>query len=116
MILYERIREIGTMRAVGMRKKDAGRIFSWEAVLLSVLGAFVGFALAVVFMTILGFFTIKSPELSMFLRNGHWTYIITPLSLGLKFLLIIVLTLIAVSGSARSAARMNPADALRTVK
>ena len=37
MVLYERIREIGTMRALGMSGKDTGRVFTTEAVILSIL-------------------------------------------------------------------------------
>ncbi len=116
MVIYERIKEIGTMRAVGMRKKEAGRIFMWESVLLSAFGAAAGFIAAVAGMSILSLFTFTSPELTMFLQNGHWTYILSPSSVLIKLAVIILLTMIAVSGSARSAAKMNPADALRSVK
>lgn len=116
MVMYERIREIGTMRAIGMKKKDAGKIFMWESVLLSIFGSLAGFVVAVVGMSVLSLFTFTSPELTMFLQNGHWTYVISPGSVVLKLIVIIVLTMIAVSGSARSAAKMNPADALRSVK
>ena len=116
MVLYERIREIGTMRAVGMRRRDSGSVFAWEAVLLSLLGAAVGFVLAIIAMNILGLFTITDEVFQFFLKNNHITFILTPGSVILKLLVVVLLTLIAVSGSVKKAARMNPAEALRTVK
>lgn len=116
MVIYERIKEIGTMRAIGMKKKDAGRIFMWESVLLSIFGSLAGFIAAVIGMSILSLFTFTNEALTMFLQNGHWTYVLSPGSVILKLIVIIVLTMIAVSGSAKSAAKMNPADALRTSK
>lgn len=116
MVIYERIKEIGTMRAIGMKKKDAGKIFMWESVLLSVFGSLAGFIAAVIGMSVLSLFTFTNEALTMFLQNGHWTYVLSPGSVILKLIVIIVLTMIAVSGSAKSAAKMNPADALRTSK
>lgn len=116
MIIYERVGEIGTMRALGMKQKEAGRIFIWEAVLLSFFGALVGFIVAFIAMNILGLFTVNNPELSLFLHNGHWTYILSFGSFFLKFALVIILTIIAVLSSAKTVAKMNPADAFRTVK
>ena len=116
MVLYERIREIGTMRAVGMKRRDSGSVFAWEAVLLSLLGAAVGFVLAIIAMNILGLFTITDEVFQFFLKNNHITFILTPGSVILKLLVVVLLTLIAVSGSVKKAARMNPAEALRTVK
>lgn len=116
MVIYERIKEIGTMRAIGMKKKDAGKIFMWESVLLSIFGSLAGFIAAVIGMSVLSLFTFTNEALTMFLQNGHWTYVLSPGSVILKLIVIIVLTMIAVSGSAKSAAKMNPADALRTSK
>ena len=116
MVLYERIREIGTMRAVGMCRRDSGRVFAWEAVLLSLFGAAVGFVLAIIAMKILGIFTITDEMFQFFLKNNHITFILTPVSVLLKVAIVVVLTLVAVSGSVKKASRMNPAEALRTVK
>lgn len=116
MIIYERIREIGTMRAVGMHRNKVGRVFIWEAVLIAVLGAVIGLIVAIIAMSILGLFYFSSPELSMFLNNGHWSYVLSPMAIILKFLLIGVLTVLAMLSSARTASKLNPAEALRTTK
>lgn len=46
--VYERTRELGLLRAVGMNRKQLKSSIRWEAVLMSVLGALVGLTLSVV--------------------------------------------------------------------
>ena len=47
MVLYERIREIGTMRALGMTGKNTGKVFTAEAVILCIFGALCGLILSI---------------------------------------------------------------------
>jgi putative ABC transport system permease protein len=116
MILFERIREVGTMRALGMNRKQTSAIFRWEATLLSIFGAVVGLLLGILFMVLLGLPTFNVEELGMFLLNGHTSWRLVPVSIIIKFAVMIIMTLLAVQGSAKSAAKMKPADALRTSK
>lgn len=116
MVLYERIREIGTMRALGMTGKDTGKTFTYEAVGLCVLGAFAGFVLAIVVMSILGIPRITVESVQMFLGNGHMSFVLSPVSIIIQYLLMILLTTLAVRGTAKKASKMSPAEALRTVK
>lgn len=116
MVLYERIREIGTMRALGMNGKDTRKVFTYEAVILCVIGAFVGLICAVILMTIIHFIPVDNEALSFFLHNGHFTFTLSVGSIIIQYILLIVLTTLAVRGSAKTAAKMNPAEALRTVK
>jgi putative ABC transport system permease protein len=116
MVLYERIREIGTMRALGMKQKQTGKVFAVEAVLLSLFGALVGFILAVIFMSILQTVNVYSDALSLFLNNGHATFVLSFGNTILKLMIVVLLTLVAVSSSVKKASKMNPAEALRTVK
>ena len=51
MVLYERIREIGTMRALGMTGKDTKKVFTSEAVMLCIIGAVAGLILAIIGMS-----------------------------------------------------------------
>jgi len=116
MVIFERIKEIGTMRALGVKQKEAGRIFMWEAVLLSLFGSLVGFIVAIIGMNILSLFTFTSEELSLFLHNGHWTYVLNAGSISIKLIVVVLLTMLAVRGSAKQAAKLNPAEALRTTR
>jgi len=54
MAIFERRREIGTLEAMGMRDRDLIRMFFIEAVILGVIGAFIGLVLGVGGSALLG--------------------------------------------------------------
>ena len=116
MVLYERIREIGTMRAIGMTGKDTKRVFTYEAVILCIIGALAGIIFSGICMTIISLIPIHNDTLNLFLLNGHFSFKMSFGSIIVKYILLIILTTWAVRGSAKQAARMSPAEALRTVK
>ncbi len=47
--IYERIREIGLLRAVGMSRKQVKRMIRVEAVIIAILGAILGVAIGILF-------------------------------------------------------------------
>lgn len=116
MVLYERIREIGTMRAIGMDGKSTGKVFTTEAVILCIIGACIGIILAALFMFLVHLIPVQNEALTFFLHNGHFTFKISVGTIIVQYILLIILTSIAVHGSAKKASKMNPAEALRTVK
>ncbi len=116
LVLYERIREIGTMRALGMSGRDTGKTFTLEAVVLCLFGALCGFILAVIAMFIVHLVPIPNETISFFLYKGHFSFKLSPFTVLLQYVLLVLLTLTAVHGSAKKAARLSPAEALRTVK
>ena len=116
MVLYERIREIGTMRALGMTGKDTRRVFTKEAVILCIIGAIAGLIFAVIVMSVIHLIPITNESLGFFLAKGHFSFKISVLSIIIQYVMLIILTSLAVRGSAKQAARMSPAEALRTVK
>ena len=116
MVLYERIREIGTMRALGMTGKDTKKVFTNEAVILCIIGAVAGLIFAVIVMAIIHLIPITNESLGFFLAKGHFSFKVSTISIILQYVMLIILTSLAVRGSAKQAARMSPAEALRTVK
>lgn len=116
MVLYERIREIGTMRALGMTGKQTRRVFTTEAVILCVIGALCGFILAGILMGIVHMIPINSEALGFFLNNGHFSFSVSPFTTIFQYVLLILLTTVAVRTSAKKAAKLSPAEALRTIK
>ena len=113
MIMYERIKEIGTMRAVGMTGKQTGKLFTTEAVILSLIGAIVGVIVALIFMTCVCSIQINFDAFSFFMKNNHLTYEISVGSMIGKYIIMILLTIIAVRGTSKSVSRLSPAQALR---
>ncbi len=115
MVLYERIREIGTMRALGMDGKSTRMLFSCEAVILCLFGAIAGLILSVFAMVILHMFTITDESLSFFLHNGHFSIKYSAISIIVQYFILIVLTVLAVRSSASKASKLSPAQALRSI-
>ena len=110
--LLERTKEIALMIALGARPKDMRRLFVVEAVVLSLIGAVIGIAVAM----LLGL--VVDAVLNQY-ANGrgivdHFTLFANPPLLIIGVLLFMVLIGVLVSFvPARRAARINPIEALR---
>ncbi|MGA2547198.1 MAG: FtsX-like permease family protein [Rectinemataceae bacterium] len=117
IIMYERIREIGTMRSIGMQRGEVRSLFLYEAAFLSMGGVFTGIVLALVVMGVISLvnFGINSP-LFIILKNGHMTFSLPLVRTIANIVIVTGLTLAAAFFPARNAARLDPAVALRTVK
>ena len=115
MVIFERIKEIGTMRALGKTKRSRAYFYVGSCS-LKPFGSLVGFIVAILGMKVLSLFTFTSEELSLFLHNGHWTYVLNAGSISIKLIVVVLLTMLAVRGSAKQAAKLNPAEALRTTR
>lgn len=117
MVMFERIREIGTMRAMGVRRGSVRGMFLFEALFLAIGGAVAGIALALVVMAGLSLidFGMDSPAF-LILRNGRLSFYLPPLRAIGNVAVIALLTLLAVARPAGAAAKLEPAVALRTQK
>lgn len=117
MVLMERTKEIGTMRAVGMQRGIVRKLFLYEAFFITVIGVITGLVLAGITMLILmqknwGMDTAAF----MLMKNGYMTFKVTPLQILLNFGVVSALTLLAALFPSNKAARLQPADALRSSK
>jgi len=117
MVMYERIREIGTMRAIGVQRGEIRSLFLYEAFFLALGGAIVGIVLALMAMSLLSLinFGMDSPAF-LIMRNGHLSFFLPPLRAVGNIIIITLLTLFAAYFPAKAAAKMEPAAALRTTK
>ncbi len=114
MVLIERTREIGTMRAVGMHRGSIRSIFLMEALFLSLFGALGGIVLSLLVTGVTGLlkFTSDSP-LGLFLNNGRLQFITNPGRVLAVVALLSIMTLLAVYLPAKKAAKLKVVDALR---
>ncbi|MFF3174795.1 ABC transporter permease [Streptomyces sp. NPDC057900] len=108
MLVAQRTREIGLMRAIGSSRKQVNRSVLLEAVLLGVVGSILGVAagvgLAVGLMKVMG---AVGMELSTQDLTIAWTTPVTGLALG------IIVTVLAAYIPARRAGKVSPMAALR---
>ena len=118
MVIFERMREIGTMNAMGMSGKDLVRLFFTEAFIISVMGSLIGVILGILLTQILGTVGIRFGE-AMEGVDFEISTILYP-KLNFKstvvvfFYSVIVASVTAVF-PARKASRIEPVDALRAV-
>lgn len=108
MLVAQRTREIGLMRAIGSSRKQVNRSVLLEAVLLgivgSILGVGAGIGLAVGLMKVMG---AVGMELSTQDLTVAWTTPVTGLALG------VIVTVFAAYIPARRAGKISPMAALR---
>jgi putative ABC transport system permease protein len=108
--VLERTREIGLMKALGMRGKDIKRLFTIEATWIGFLGGMAG----VVAGLIVG--TLGNPILSKKLDLGAGNNLIVFRWYQLLILVLVLMWVTNVAGAlpARKAAKLDPIEALRT--
>ncbi|HBR35217.1 MAG TPA: hypothetical protein DD734_11335 [Firmicutes bacterium] len=114
MTIKERTREIGTMRAMGMQKRDVRNVFVMETLFLTALSCGAGVLLGLAVMGILSAITFDTTSaLSMILKDGHLFFKPSGSSILGNFLLIMVIAGITAYFPARRAANLSAVEALR---
>jgi ABC-type lipoprotein release transport system permease subunit len=115
MSIRERTREIGTNRAIGMQRADVRSVFVLEIVFLAVLAAAVGILLGFGLIGLLSSFSfeLKDNPFSLFFINKHLHFMPTALAIVSNFVIIVAIAFLIAFFTARRAARMRAADALR---
>ena len=115
MVLIERTQEIGTMRAIGMQRKEVRNIFLTEALVLALGGAIAGLIVALLLSAGLSFIPLSTESpLQFFLTDNTFAFPVVPSSIISTLIIISLVTLAAAYLPARKAAKLDPAVALRT--
>lgn len=108
--VLERTREIGLMKALGMRGRHVSRLFQFEAAWIGLLGGIIGALIAVVAGTLL------NPVITKALDLGEGTYLLIfqPIPLVVMIIGLMLIAMLAGYFPARKAAKLDPIEALRT--
>jgi len=114
MVVYERIREIGTMRALGMTRGRLTSVFLIEAAFLGLAGAAAGWLLGNGILWVASWFDFGNNVLmAMFLERGHLVWSVPWPGLAGVTLSMVSAALVGALGPSLGAARWKPVDALR---
>lgn len=112
MSVFERVREIGTIAAIGTPPATIVKLFLSEGLMLGIFGAFLGSFISLVIVFALNLFPITY-------NFGQQSGLLLSPTLGIQEILsvsviVIVIALIASISPAIKAARLDPVEALRT--
>lgn len=108
--VLQRTREIGLMKALGMRKGDIGQLFRFEAAWIGFIGGLIGSAIAIVLGTVLNPWIGKQIQLG----DGNNLLIFKPLEVAALIVILMLVSILAGWLPSRKAAKLDPIEALRT--
>ncbi len=108
--VLERTREIGLMKALGMRGRHVSRLFQFEAAWIGFLGGVIGSTIAVVAGLSLNPWITSTLSLG----DGNVLLIFQPIPIILLIIVLMLVAMLAGYFPARKAAKLDPIEALRT--
>ena len=111
MAVVERTREIGTLRAIGLKQPGVVRLFGIESAFLGVIGALVGLIITVGFSLFI-YWLQPTWEPPVTAREIVWEIRILPIYLLLTLVLLVFFTSLAAIAPARRAAKQSIVDSL----
>ncbi|MCX7025047.1 MAG: ABC transporter permease [Spirochaetes bacterium] len=115
VVVFERTREIGTMRAIGIQRPAVRAIFLYEALGLGIAGSIAGFALGLAALSIVAGIDLSGvPGFQMFLERNRLRWDLEPAIVALDAVIVCLAAVVAAWRPASSAASIEPADALRS--
>jgi putative ABC transport system permease protein len=115
VIVFERTKEVGTMRALGMQRALVARLFLVEAACLAGGATIAGLAMGMAILAVLGSFSFSwIPGFDVFLSHGKIAWVLSPGLLAAVVGIMLGTALLASWAPASRAARIEPAAAYVT--
>jgi len=114
ILMHERVKEIGTMRALGMQRSAVRNLVLSEAVILSGIGMLVGLGSAVIVLSLLSKISFATiPGFDVLLTGGHLQWYLQPSDIVLDALIVGFVAILGALRPALHAEDIHPAEALR---
>lgn len=115
MSVFERTREIGTLLAIGMERRQVRNLFLAEGLLMGLGGSAAGAVASLLLRAVLNASRIPLPPPPGATSGGVLDVELIPAAFAVGFLLMTVTLLVASWWPARRAARLDPVEALAHV-
>lgn len=116
IVMLERTKEIGTIRAVGMQRPAVFRMLLTESVLIGVIGMVVGTLLSFGIMFIVSRINFGTDSIFfIIMKNGHITFYLPWWQAVLNISIVFMVTLLGALIPAVKASRLNPAEAFQSI-
>ncbi|MBI5399049.1 ABC transporter permease [Candidatus Saganbacteria bacterium] len=115
MSVFERVREIGTMMALGNQRNRIVALFVFEGLILGILGGGLGLLCGVVLAKLISLQGIYMPPPPGYSKGYIILISLVPSAMGYSFLLAVVSAFIASVFAAIKACRLKVVEALRYV-
>ena len=108
LTVSQRVREIGTLRALGLSRDQVRKLVQWEALFIGMMGWVIGFFAGTILASSVLNVLYEAEELGLVLAPGR----IVPFIVVGSVLAVIVAAFVGAEIPARKASRMSPMEAL----
>ncbi len=115
MSVMERVREIGTLRAIGTLRRSVVKLFFYEGIIMGIIGGVLGIILGMIIAIIVNIGGITIPPPPVLSRNIVLHIMLVPKVIIQSFVIAVVISFLSSIVPVRKAARMNITDALRHI-
>lgn len=114
VIVYERTRELGTLRALGLGRLGVVGLLAFEALVLGLAAGLAGLAAGAMGFWALGLLDLSGlPAAGLFTERGRLTFYLDARLVAMNLGLLCLAVLAAALGPALRAGRISPAEAMR---
>lgn len=113
MSVMERVREIGTIRALGTKRRGVISLFLLEGLLLGIFGGVLGIVVGIIAAKLISALGIQVPPPPGQSKGYTLEIFVVPVVIGQTFALCVITSLLSAMVPARKASRMSIAEALR---